>query len=56
MIKKITNKKKKKCQTQRCMRFLFSQPIIVFPLLRGKLCPKYSRSTQKSVRYNKCPL
>ena len=29
------------CQIKTCMCFLFTQPIIRFPLLRGKFCPKY---------------
>ena len=44
------------CQIKTCICFLFSQPIIGFPLLRGKFCPKCSCGTQKSVLYNKCPL
>ena len=39
------------CQTKTSMCFLFSQPIIGCPLLRGKFCPKCSPGAQK-----KCPL
>ena len=38
------------------MRFLFSQPIIVFPLLRDKFCPKCLRNTQKKCPLQKCQL
>ena len=35
------------CQTKTSMCFLFSQPIIGCPLLRGKFCPKCSPGAQK---------
>ena len=39
------------CQTKTSMCFLFPQPNIGCPLLRGKFCPESSRGAQK-----KCPL
>ena len=41
-------------QIKTCMCFLFSQPIIWYPLLRRKFCAKYLHCAQKSVHYNKC--
>ena len=38
-------------QIKTYMCFIFSQPMIGCPLLKGTFCPKYSRSAQK-----KCPL
>ena len=32
------------------MRFLFSQPIIGCPLLRGKFCPKCSRGDLNAIK------
>ena len=43
-------------QIKTCMCFLFSQPIIGCPLLRGKFCYNVHTVLQKSVHYNKYPL
>ena len=42
---------KEMCETKTSMCFLFSQPIIGCPLLRGKFYLKCSTSAKKSVRY-----
>ena len=52
---KLRVKKKEKCQIKTCMCFLFSQPIIGCPLLKGKFCSKkvyaLTNVCYKSVRY-----